>query len=98
MRGYRNALHDAGYLIQNLVTVATGLGIQTMTRLHVNDVATRNLIGVSADADFPEPRPSTRWSSGPTVRPARWISNPAIGSAVRRDHHSDRSTVSPLWD
>jgi SagB-type dehydrogenase family enzyme len=51
-RGYRNALHDAGYLLQNLVTVATGLGITTMTRLHVNDTATRELIGVPADADF----------------------------------------------
>jgi SagB-type dehydrogenase family enzyme len=51
-RGYRNALHDAGYLVQNLVTVATGLGITTMTRLHVNDTATRELIGVPADADF----------------------------------------------
>lgn len=51
-RGYRAALHDAGYLVQNLVTVATGLGIQTMTRLQMNDSATRELIGVRADADF----------------------------------------------
>lgn len=51
-RGYRNALHDAGYLVQNLVTVATGLGIQTMTRLHLNESATRELIGVPPDADF----------------------------------------------
>lgn len=51
-RGYRHALHDAGYLVQNLVSVATGLGIQSITRLHVNDAATRELIGVSADSDF----------------------------------------------
>jgi len=51
-RGYRHALHDVGYLLQNLVTVATGLGIQTMARLHVNDSATRELIGVDVDADF----------------------------------------------
>jgi len=51
-RGYRNALHDAGYLVQNLVTVATSIGITTMTRLHVNDTATRELIGVPADAEF----------------------------------------------
>ena len=51
-RGYRHALHDVGYLLQNLVTVATGLGIQTMARLHVNDTATRELIGVDVDADF----------------------------------------------
>ena len=53
-RGYRTALHDAGYLIQNLVTVAMGMGIQTMTRLILNDAATRDLIGVPADADFSE--------------------------------------------
>jgi SagB-type dehydrogenase family enzyme len=45
-------LHDVGYLVQNLVTVATGLGITTMTRLHVNDTATRELIGVPNDAEF----------------------------------------------
>ena len=53
-RGYRHALHDAGYLVQNLVTVATALGVQTMTRLILNDAATRDLIGVPADADFSE--------------------------------------------
>ena len=53
-RGYRHAIHDAGYLIQNLVTVATGLGVQTMTRLILNDAAGRDLIGVPADADFSE--------------------------------------------
>jgi SagB-type dehydrogenase family enzyme len=53
-RGYRHALHDAGYLIQNLVTVATGMGVQTMTRLILNDAATRDLIGVPADVDFCE--------------------------------------------
>jgi SagB-type dehydrogenase family enzyme len=51
-RGYRHALHDVGYLVQNLVTVATGLGITTMTRLHVNDTATRDLIGIEMDAEF----------------------------------------------
>ena len=51
-RGYRHAVHDAGYLVQNLVTVATGLGVQTMTRLIQNDSATRDLIGVPRDADF----------------------------------------------
>jgi SagB-type dehydrogenase family enzyme len=53
-RGYRHAVHDAGYLVQNLVTVATALGIQTMTRLIQNDMATRELIGVRTDADFGE--------------------------------------------
>jgi SagB-type dehydrogenase family enzyme len=51
-RGYRHALHDAGYLIQNCVTVGTGLGIQTITRMILNDSATRELIGVPVDADF----------------------------------------------
>ena len=30
----------------------TGLGVQTMTRLILNDAATRELIGVPADAEF----------------------------------------------
>jgi SagB-type dehydrogenase family enzyme len=51
-RGYRHALHDAGYLVQNLVTVGTGLGVQTITRMLLNDNASRELIGVPADADF----------------------------------------------
>ena len=51
-RGYRHALHDAGYLVQNLVTVANALGIQTMTRLQLNDAATRELIGVNDETDF----------------------------------------------
>jgi SagB-type dehydrogenase family enzyme len=51
-RGYRHAVHDAGYLVQNLATVATSLGVQTITRLILNDSATRELIGVPADVDF----------------------------------------------
>jgi SagB-type dehydrogenase family enzyme len=51
-RGYRHALHDAGYLLQNLVTVSNALGIQTITRMQLNDMATRELIGVGADSDF----------------------------------------------
>jgi len=51
-RGYRNALHDAGHLIQNLATVGTGLGIQTLVRLTVQAQTTRELIGLPVDADF----------------------------------------------
>lgn len=51
-RGYRHAVHDAGYVIQNLVTVGTGLGAQTMTRMIFNDAATREVIGVADDGDF----------------------------------------------
>jgi SagB-type dehydrogenase family enzyme len=53
-RGYRYALLDAGHLVQNLVTAANGLGIQTTTRLSMNDRNTRELIGVPADAPFGE--------------------------------------------
>ena len=48
-RGYRYALLDAGHLVQNLVTAANGLGIQTTTRLSMNDRNTRELIGVAAE-------------------------------------------------
>ena len=39
-RGYRYALIDAGHLVQNLVTAANGLGIQTTTRLGNVDLKT----------------------------------------------------------
>ena len=51
-RGYRCALIDAGHLVQNIVGVANGLGIQTMPRFLVNDSTMRELIGIPADADY----------------------------------------------
>jgi SagB-type dehydrogenase family enzyme len=45
-RGYRAALLDAGQLVQNLVTTAGGLGIQTITRLRITDSTMRELIGL----------------------------------------------------
>ena len=51
-RGYRIALEDAGHLIANLVTAANGLGIQTMTRLRMNDNTMRELIGIPPEPDF----------------------------------------------
>jgi SagB-type dehydrogenase family enzyme len=53
-RGYRYALVDAGHLVQNLVTAANGLGIQTTTRLGMNDRTTRELIGSPRVAPFAE--------------------------------------------
>ena len=53
-RGYRYALIDAGHLVQNLVTAANGLGIQTTTRLSMNDRNMRELIGVAPNAAFGE--------------------------------------------
>lgn len=51
-RGYRMALLDSGHLVANLVTAANGLGIQTMTRLKMNDNTMRELIGIPLDPDF----------------------------------------------
>lgn len=51
-RAYRYALFDAGHLVQNLCTAATGLGMQTRTRLTMNHNTTRELIGIAPDADF----------------------------------------------
>lgn len=51
-RGYRSALVDCGQLVQNLVTVASGLGIQTVTRLRMTESTMRELIGVGASDDF----------------------------------------------
>jgi SagB-type dehydrogenase family enzyme len=53
-RGYRHALLEAGHVAQNISTVGTGLGIQTLVRLTVNAQTMRELIGVAADADFAE--------------------------------------------
>jgi SagB-type dehydrogenase family enzyme len=53
-RAYRYALLDAGHLVQNLVSVGNGIGIQTNVRLRINDKTTRELIGVQDDCDFGE--------------------------------------------
>jgi SagB-type dehydrogenase family enzyme len=53
-RGYRYATIDAGHLIENLVQVGTGLGMQTLVRMHLNDRNTRELIGVPKDCPFDE--------------------------------------------
>lgn len=53
-RAYRYVLQDAGHLVQNLVSVGGGLGIQTTSRLRINDKTTRELIGVPDDAEFHE--------------------------------------------
>ena len=45
-RGYRSALLDAGHMVENLVTAAKGMGMQTMTWLSMNDSVMRELIGV----------------------------------------------------
>ena len=51
-RGFRVATLDAGHLIANLVAAANGLGVQTMTRLKLNDNTTRELIGVPPECEF----------------------------------------------
>lgn len=51
-RGYRYSLLDAGHLIENLVQVGTGLGMQTLVRMHLNDRNTRELIGIAKDCPF----------------------------------------------
>lgn len=54
LRGFRVALEDAGHLIANIVATANGLGITTMTRLKMNDLTMRQLIGIPADPTFDE--------------------------------------------
>ena len=51
-RGYRVALLDCGHLIGNAVAAANGLGIQTMTRLKLNDSTTRELIGAPLEPTY----------------------------------------------
>ncbi|MGH7215000.1 MAG: SagB family peptide dehydrogenase [Tepidisphaeraceae bacterium] len=51
-RGYRHALHDAGHLVQNLLSAGAGLGIQTMGRLRLTDASMNELIGLPHDAPY----------------------------------------------
>ena len=53
-RAYRYALTDAGHLVQNVVAAANGLGVQTTTRLRLNDRTTRELIGIPDNAPYGE--------------------------------------------
>jgi SagB-type dehydrogenase family enzyme len=48
-RGYRTMLLDAGQMVQNLVAAGAGLGMQTITRLRMNDSTLRELIGCPLD-------------------------------------------------
>lgn len=56
-RAYRYLTMDAGHLVENLVQAATGLGLRTMVRLHVNDRTMRELIGIPAAAPFEQLEP-----------------------------------------
>jgi SagB-type dehydrogenase family enzyme len=53
-RGYRDCLHDAGHLVQNLVTAGLGLGLRTLVRQVVNENNMRELIGLTPDATYAE--------------------------------------------
>lgn len=48
-RGYRSMLLDVGQMVQNLVIAGAGLGVQTITRLRLNDSTMRELIGCAPD-------------------------------------------------
>ena len=47
LRGYRNALRDAGQLMENFAITGNALGIQTMTRMRLTESTSRELIGVA---------------------------------------------------
>ena len=51
-RAYRYAALDAGHVVENLVQCASGLGIQTVVRLQLNERNTRELIGCPAGDEF----------------------------------------------
>ena len=51
-RGYRYAAIDAGHVLENLVQCGTALGIQSVTRLHLNERNTRELIGLPTTCTF----------------------------------------------
>ncbi|CAN5495975.1 hypothetical protein BH10PLA1_BH10PLA1_03570 [soil metagenome] len=51
-RGYRHALLDAGHQTENISIAGRGLGIQTMVRLRLTELTTRELLGIPPHADF----------------------------------------------
>ena len=52
MLGYRQALRDAGQLMENVAASGNALGIQTITRMRLTESTSRELIGVDPDAAF----------------------------------------------
>lgn len=79
VRGFRVAMEDAGHLVANLVAVANGLGIQTMTRLKMNDNTLRDLIGLheSEFGDFEAVQGMVVWADSANSP----VDGPAPGSA-----------------
>lgn len=53
-RAYRHVMQDAGHLVQNLISAANALGVQTTTRLRLNDKTMRDLIGAQREGNFGE--------------------------------------------
>ncbi len=51
-RGYRQALAEAGHVMENLSVVGSGLGFNTLVRMSVNAATTRELIGLPPDAPY----------------------------------------------
>ena len=82
-RGYRAAMLDAGHLVQNLVTTAGGLGIQTITRLRMTDSSMRDLIGMTQCSDYTQQeaiQAMVVWADGSdrlAARPRRNFRRPA---------------------
>jgi SagB-type dehydrogenase family enzyme len=52
LRGYREAVRDAGQLMENIAICGNALGIQTITRMRLTESTSRELIGVPPDAPF----------------------------------------------
>src|SRR3954469_14599975 len=52
IRGYRQAVHDAGQMMENVAFCGNALGVQTMARMRLTDSTSRELIGVPPDAAF----------------------------------------------
>ena len=83
LRGYRYMAMDAGHLVESLVMAATGLGIRTMVRLHVNDRTARELIGITSDAPFEQLEPVQAFVAWAEQSP-----HPLMPPAVRMSPHA----------
>ena len=89
LRSYRYMAMDAGHQVESLVLAATGLGIRTMVRLHVNDRTTRELIGIAPDAPFDQLEPVQAFiawaekSPHPLAPPTQWTPPQALEPLAR---------------
>jgi SagB-type dehydrogenase family enzyme len=52
LRGYRDAVRDAGQMMENISICGNALGIQTVTRMRLTESTSRELIGIAPETAY----------------------------------------------